>query len=931
MFFLLPEPYDTQAPVSNLRRHFPETWLWELYEIPANGNVSFTEKMPDTITEWVGNTVCLHESAGLGISDVASVTGYQPFFVDVKLPYSAVRGELLTVDVSVFNYLPHCVAVQVDIIEGAWFILEPHEDNQFCICSNVAQAYTFKIRPHTLGRNSITVSAFLREHRVSCHSTQSPPGFLNKRATELLVRDILVQAEGFEEEKTLSKFICPQDSTDGVYSEVLQPDVPDTDYIVPGSLRGWVNIVGDILGPVLDGLEDIVQLPTGCGEQNLIRLAPNIAVLRYLTVTGQITNDIELKTISHLEKGYQQQLQFLHTDGSYSAFGPADDKGSTWLTAFVFKTLAHAQEFIYIDRKNIQTKSWEFLLNKQGEDGCFYERGKVLSKYMMGGVGASQEDHKRALTAYVLTAMLESFQMMRERTPPFVALAVRCIQVEDLTDTYTHALVAYAMALYKPTSRFTSIIIDNLREKAIVRGDTMHWRREKHPDILSGQGRAASAEVEITAYALLAILSQDKNAAVGEIIPIVRWLTSQRNSYGGFASTQDTVVALQALALFSRRVYGDGIDVKVSLTDENSASLDFHVLHSNRIILQRRDLPNPGSQLTLNAKGEGCILFQWTSRYNVENKVLPDDVFNVSVTTPVTKSVFQKECKGRTIHICASYHGKDYLSNMVIVEVRIPTGWRCDMETFQQYSNQVKLGLKKYEVNKEFDNVINFYFEEMDKTDRCFDIQVYQEAVTEDNKAAVVRVIDYYESGQQTAMFYKMSECTEENVKDIDVNIDTEKGESDDSDIFFNGDRINAVLDQAANPVDNDGDGAAAPPTSKSTCPSCHVSGIVNILSDICTRQVWLLEPNGGNFMLRIIAGDGVSPPLEILLPNSVQFCTDCQPFVRDQGMKSIMLVNPYDWSDLGANIMQSSTKIIPWSESLEAALLGILKQCVKH
>ena len=61
----------------------------------------------------------------------------------------------------------------------------------------------------------------------------------------------------------------------------------------------------------------------------------------------------------------------MHPDGSYSAFGEADREGSTWLTAFVFKTLRQAMQFIYIDRKQIQTKSWEFLLHQQGVDGCF--------------------------------------------------------------------------------------------------------------------------------------------------------------------------------------------------------------------------------------------------------------------------------------------------------------------------------------------------------------------------------------------------------------------------------------------------------------------------------------------------------------------------------------------------------------------------------
>jgi hypothetical protein len=48
-----------------------------------------------------------------------------------------------------------------------------------------------------------------------------------------------------------------------------------------------------------------------------------------------------------------------------------------------------------------------------------------------------------------------------------------------------------------------------------------------------------TAEVEMTAYALLAMLHQSEdNVVTGETLNIVRWLSRQRNSYGGFSSTQ---------------------------------------------------------------------------------------------------------------------------------------------------------------------------------------------------------------------------------------------------------------------------------------------------------------------------------------------------------------------------------------------------------
>ena len=49
-----------------------------------------------------------------------------------------------------------------------------------------------------------------------------------------------------------------------------------------------------------------------------------------------------------------------------------------------------------------------------------------------------------------------------------------------------------------------------------------------------------SADVEVTAYALLSYLQQDLDfgAVYEKVMPIVKWLNTQRNALGGFSSTQ---------------------------------------------------------------------------------------------------------------------------------------------------------------------------------------------------------------------------------------------------------------------------------------------------------------------------------------------------------------------------------------------------------
>lgn len=65
---------------------------------------------------------------------------------------------------------------------------------------------------------------------------------------------------------------------------------------------------GNLIGPVVTnlikgGFEELLRMPTGCGEQTMIFLAPNVYVLQYLTNTKQVTADIESRAYRHIQSG----------------------------------------------------------------------------------------------------------------------------------------------------------------------------------------------------------------------------------------------------------------------------------------------------------------------------------------------------------------------------------------------------------------------------------------------------------------------------------------------------------------------------------------------------------------------------------------------------------------------------------------------------
>lgn len=91
-----------------------------------------------------------------------------------------------------------------------------------------------------------------------------------------------------------------------------------------------VSVAGSFLAPAMIHLENVIRLPTACGEQNLVRFMPDLIILQYLRSTRQINPTIENEAIRNLETNYQSQLTYKRGDGSFSPFPSRDTNGSVW-------------------------------------------------------------------------------------------------------------------------------------------------------------------------------------------------------------------------------------------------------------------------------------------------------------------------------------------------------------------------------------------------------------------------------------------------------------------------------------------------------------------------------------------------------------------------------------------------------------------------
>ncbi|CAB1442979.1 unnamed protein product [Pleuronectes platessa] len=100
------------------RTKFPESWLWSDIKLPPCpqqtpncDSTSFVKSVPlqDSITTWQFTGISLSRTRGICIGEPLEVIVRKDFFIDLRLPYSAVRGEQLEVKAILHNYTPDVI------------------------------------------------------------------------------------------------------------------------------------------------------------------------------------------------------------------------------------------------------------------------------------------------------------------------------------------------------------------------------------------------------------------------------------------------------------------------------------------------------------------------------------------------------------------------------------------------------------------------------------------------------------------------------------------------------------------------------------------------------------------------------------------------------------------------------------------------------
>jgi CD109 antigen len=444
----------------------------------------------------------------------------------------------------------------------------------------------------------------------------------------------------------------------------------------------------------------------------MILFAPDVYITKYLKESGQLKPEIMAKAEKLMITGYQRELTYQRSDGSFSAFGDSDEQGSLFLTAFVLKCFSQAKDLIYIDDSVLsQAENW--ITGHQNADGSFDPFGFVCHQDMMGGLKG-----KTALTAYVAIALLEA----GDEADAARAITYLEGQLNDIDDAYTMAITAYALELAR--SPLTGQAHDKLMGMAQEDENGLHWGDVAEVEPLNqGDGGVMrfspmefnrSNAIEATGYATLSLL---KNGDAFDASRAAKWLVSQRNAYGGYGSTQDTVVALQALIEYCSNARAD-VDLTVTINAGGEVK-QLSIKQNNFDVLQMVEVP-VNQEITISAEGRGDAIAQVVERYNLPEAEQGDEILKINVDYDTTQVEVNDLVK---VSVGLEYNPPiEMNAEMVVLDVSVPTGFSPVAKSIDKVI-AANDNIKRYEIAG---RKVIFYIEDMqpgDKVSFSFDVR----------------------------------------------------------------------------------------------------------------------------------------------------------------------------------------------------------------
>ncbi|XP_031418396.1 complement C3-like isoform X2 [Clupea harengus] len=574
------------------RTQFPESWLWEDLTLPhcprdsnhcSTTSTQMTKYLKDSATRWQITAISLSETHGMCVAEPLELVVTKNFFIDLRLPHSAKRGEQLEIKAVLHNNHMDTLQVRVELLETEH------------VCSVASKRGSYQTTVKLEGMTSRDLSFIIIPMVLGSHTIEVKAAVFDTFYSDGIKKELRVVPEGVLTKIQVTQIPLNPSLHGGaqrqeIKFEHLRRQVPNT----PASthIRVQGQELSDFIVNAISGesMDSLLNIPYGNGEENLVTMAMPLIATHYLDHTNQWDKvDVQKRAeaVGYIRMGYQQQLGFRKPDGSFGAFRKSPS--SIWLTAFVVRMLSMADDIISIEEEVVCSALQWLVLNTQQPNGSFKESTPIT--YVMESTGKVYgKDCDASLTAFVLIAMQEGRRICTGHVSGLLGGMGRASQylqlrIHTLKNPYAVTIVSYALA---DSGKLNKDILfqHNLNDGPV-------W------PVPGGH----QYTLEATAYALLALLRMREFDWASTV---AQWLNSQRRDRGGYGSTQSTLMVYQAVAEYRRcmrTLHEVNLEVNIDVSGRSRPIM--WTFNKGNAYVSRSDKLQLNQNLTVTAKGNG--------------------------------------------------------------------------------------------------------------------------------------------------------------------------------------------------------------------------------------------------------------------------------------------------------------------------------------
>ncbi|KFB36249.1 thioester-containing protein 1 [Anopheles sinensis] len=712
-------PAEKTSTMISYRTNFLETWLWKTFTMSRLGKHTEEVVVPDTTTAWQLTAFSVDPVYGLGIIKQPIVfTTVQSFYIVDNLPYSIKRGEAVALQFTLFNNNHaggNAFVKMYNIGNQTEFIGLPDGELSYTksiiVPPKVGVPVSFLIKAKKLGEMVIRLSASFG------------------REGDGIEKVIRVMPDSLVEKRMQSRIFNQNTYVNETFEIALDIDKKADE----GSQKIVFTVNPNMLSTVVQNLGELLTVPTGSGESNMVHFVPNLIVLNYLNAIRSPDTSLINRATSLLRQGYQNQMRYRQWDGSFGVW--QNKGGSVFLTAFVANALDIASKYIPEVDVSMVTKAFQWLATKQDSSGRFNEVGSIIHQDLQAGRNGI------ALTSYVVIAFLEN-RNAKVTHAYAISKGIQYIKsnLPDVSDNYVLSIATYALMLHDKTAN--ALWLKTLIEKStsVNDGAERYWSRDSH-------------SIETTAYALLALIQAERYP---DGVAVMRWLVNKRYVTGSFPRTQDTFVGLKALAKLSEAISPSKNDYTIKVKYNKDTEATTTVKITERLTKPHTiALPSDARKITAYVGGVGFGLLDFKYEYTLDLRQ-----YNHRFSLSVDKITSDHTLK---LKICTSFIPLvvDERSNLALVEVNFPSGYVVDNTPISEATTANPI--QKFDIRFSGTSVV-VYYDNMGIENNCFHITAFRRFKVALKRPAYVVVHDFFNPKLNAIQPY---EVDEQNLCDV--------------------------------------------------------------------------------------------------------------------------------------------------------------------